>query len=477
MTIIAVIILLLTFTICIKLSKRLLGSMFAPLGVVAVVWCSSLLLFFLGFVEYPPMRAYTWWVLLLSLLAFFVGTGTAGLAHTRHSRGIALGHSARVWESHVRMNQERVRRIIVVFSIIATCAVLLQWASIISEFGGIRAVFIAGNRFRYAFLIRELDFPLTSYIWPCALAVAPLAGLYLACGLVKDKVMYLPILPIVGWTLGIMGRQGILFGLLLYTNGFLLGRLLVAKKPVTRKILATSLVIASLVAAVWGWILDLRVADVGPYMLGQPSPLVERARDVLPRAVYNSILTNYIYLTDPLARLNDSVQFFEPTESSLGLLTFASLGRLLAKIGLVNPSFAQDYLQELSLIHPNLDQPSTVLRELYSDFGLVGMLGFLWFLGIISAHLFLKLFHQPSFGLLLTVVFLFLFLEYSLFYSIFVETAIGIAFPVAIFTGLLLDRPRPVSKRVMNFALPTPARIKAKSFSDSRNTDFVDEAG
>lgn len=352
---------------------------FNHLSLYSLIWGTGLFFFELRLIEYIPIIAEVWMLLLYAWIAF--GAGSAILIVARHA--IAGTQSDAPAVTSVQ-EQRWLLYFIVILSVIALYAVMHHWLLLIKKFGSFTGVLLSGYRV-YRSRIDDQIPGVIPYFDSFALAALFFAGLYCArIGRIKLWVMF-PMLIVVAEDVAQAGRGKMLVAIILFFSSYFLARMIYEQSKARalfgskmKRALTLGLVVAIFLVAA-EFIRAYRGSNENFYGV---SSSLNKFADVpfLTPSVY-------LYLSSHPGVFNAYWKAGGEIAPFPGSYTFAPIFRILARFDLADevPFFQKFYNT------PIYTNTGTYLRELHSDFGVAGILVAPYVLGFICTWLWLRI--------------------------------------------------------------------------------------
>lgn len=357
----------------IYLGYKLFGKWFNHLSIYAFVWMNILYLYELKLIYFVDLSLYTWLVIIAAFISFLIGTITV---FTTSRNVIKEQNNEKGLNKLFNDNGETIKHLIYLFSIIGILSALQHWQVLLNKYGTIINVFLNAYHVYRERSGGELE-GVIPYVWLIIYPAIFLAGIYTAY---KGKLTIATILPIIALLLkeiANLSRAGILFGFSEFVVSFLLFRHLLnnidpeSKKRKFRAALGLSILILFLVI---GAAFVKSIRQTTDSFKGTSSSLssLEGGSFISPSI--------YFYGASQVVVLN---QFLEADRENVrfGNSTFFTIYRFLSKFELVEePSY-----KDPGYYTPHWSNTGTYLRELYGDFGYVGIFVIPYLIGLLSS--------------------------------------------------------------------------------------------
>lgn len=356
----------------ILLSYKLFGKWFNHLAIYAFVWMSMLYLYELRLIYFVSLSTYTWLVILAAFISFFIGTITFFFVRQSNISGHDNVCIIELFED----NAITIKYIIYLFSAIGILAALQHWSILLNKYGTVLNVFFNAYHVYRERSGGELD-GVIPYIWLIIYPTIFLAGIYTAY---KGKLTIATILPIIALLLkeiANLSRAGILFGFSEFVVSFILFRHLLtdinpeSKKRKFRAAVGLSVLILLLVI---GAAFVKSIRQTTDSFKGTSSSLSSlEGGSLISPSIYFYGASQVVVLNQFLEADRENVRF--------GNSTFFTIYRLLSKFELVEEPAYKDP----GYYTPHWSNTGTYLRELYGDFGYVGIFVVPYLIGLLSS--------------------------------------------------------------------------------------------
>jgi oligosaccharide repeat unit polymerase len=385
------------------IARWVCGRWFNHLSLYSFVWSVSVLALQSHLIAYHAVVPEAWFHIFVAWLAIYAGTAIFRLASP--PAPVAK-------REFPNLNMSRLRDVILVFSLAGFASTAVLAVNIVRRLnlGLILALMQQANQI-YSLRFNGEVSGLT-YVVFLPYAGCVLAGIYAAR---LGRVTLIGTMPLVAMLLdGIvsMQRAGILYGILLFSFSYFFtpksAKLLV---PTWQKIAVTG-------AALLAFLLVTFHRGGTPVYAGEQETLV-RAGDVV------SILPPlYLYASGPIVCFSEYLKHPEEDGKDLwGRYMFASIYRFLSKFG------ADTYVPYYQHFYntPIPVNTGTYLREIYADFGAVGIFAFPFTLGLV-----IPLLEAGSRGTFSVIALSFLYVVIALSFTLNFVGSGGWYFPIPI---------------------------------------------
>ncbi len=385
--------------------KLALGKWFNPLTIYSFGWTFILWLYSLHLVNYHPMLKEAWLLIYTAWIMLYLGAFSVLLVRRIHPHDTPSGtalvdiYPGAKYEKYLRIS-------IYILSGLSFIGILLQWLFLIGQFGSILDVITHGPKI-YQMRVKgllETEIPYLPSLYMIAICFA---GFYLAIKRKLSLPVILPIVLAVIQSIGAMGRSGLLIAGALFISAYMI----FPKKEVltrSRRISLRNFLIIIVVLIVLIIVADyVRMARL--MELGLKRYLSSNSYNRLANIPYFTP-SMYIYMT------GNPVVFSEYLKAGgehvlPGWYSLAPIYHFLAKFGLIKyTSFYQRfYLTPVPL------NTGSYLREIHADFGILGIIGFPYFLGALTTYLFTK--KSKNLKACVFLAYLMVIVVFSVFYN------------------------------------------------------------
>lgn len=375
-----------------------------PLSVYSFVMGGLTFLYELKLLPYPDLTALTWFFIISSSLAFIFGIITVinakELFHSERSMKFELSDMPLFKDDGKILKYS-----VIFFSLVGLFVALHRWYIMINIFGSIPSVFINAAwvyRINVKGEIKEFIPILPSFVYVGVF----LSAIYTAYRGKFSFLSFFPIICIILKELTYFGRGEMLFSTFEFLFTFFLFRnLLNRQKNVKFNFSRKNAGFAILILLV----LVIAAASVVRSSRGIKENFRGATKE-LKQLEENFILTPsvYFYLSSDLGVLNQYL-IKEIEDARFGENTFRGVYYFLSKIKIVDePVFFQR-----GYFIPFWSNTGTYIREIHADFGLLGVILFPYFLGLLLTYLWFKFFEEKSLIVLAILVYLNLIVAFS----------------------------------------------------------------
>ena len=353
--------------------RLLFRRWFNPLSIYALVWFLCLGFYELRLIEQYSVSTLAWTYILLVWFSLFGGAAFACFLAKRPSSPVV----------HLPVDLHSLRRSIIVLTALGGLAVAAQVRMVVTNFGGFFTAILtnAGDLYRGRLSGELSGIP---YIGALLYAACTLAGVYTAR---KGKLTLVAVCPLTLLALNnviSMARAGVVMTAFLFLPAFLhTPKQIRLSVPRWQQVVA---LVAGIAILVGGFVLVSSVRGLGVQFPGI-TPAMDEITEYIP--VFPSIYSNFaappvalsLYLSSPA----------ENHDAMIGQFTFAPVLRALSRLGFHVPDvrLEEDYYTPIST------NTCTWVKNIHSDFGLVGLFIFPFLMGSIITVLALRIERQP----------------------------------------------------------------------------------
>jgi oligosaccharide repeat unit polymerase len=347
--------------------RVVLGGWFNHLVYYSTIWGASTLLLLFGLIEYHHIAVETWTYIFFAWFSLFLGTIVVQLFCRTKKSTINDQYS----------DGKQLARIIWVFALIGSLTLIFEVRHAVNEFGDILAAIMEHGNDLYLQRVGGETFEL-SYVGAFSYASCCLAGIYTArVGRVRLTAIAPFIVVLLNCVFSMERLPLIETGLLFGTSFLCTPRHFRFSKLQLRVGVTVALVIV-----LGGVFLVGQIRGLGVQYPGT-SATMDKLSDYVPTAP-----SLYFYTTAPIAGFNEYLtRRNQEVGRFWGRYTFAPFYRVLARLGLPTevPQVEEFYYV------PEPININTYLKNVYSDFGPIGIIAFPLLLAVFLSFLHLTL--------------------------------------------------------------------------------------
>ncbi|HVB56315.1 MAG TPA: O-antigen polymerase [Candidatus Acidoferrales bacterium] len=390
---------------------------FNPLSLYSAIWGFCLCTYEFRLIQFYPVSKEASFDIVLAWLSLYAGAGITLL----FIGGQRIRRSPKI-------DMNRLKKAIIVLSIIGGVGVIDELRVVSSSFGGmLLAIFVNGNDIYREKLTGDLSW--IPYIGAFLYAACSLAGVYTARIGKPTALAFVPLVLLALNNIFSMIRAGVIMALFLFLTSYLLtpreGRLRVARWQGIMAVVMAVLVFGG------GFALVSSTRGLGVDFPGM-TPAIDRISEYIP--VFPSLYAN---LAAPPVAFSQYLATPEVTKNNIwGEYTFKPILRLLNRLGF---AFRVPYLEE-SYDTPVPMNTATYLKNVYSDFGFAGIPLFPFVLGALATFLTIRIARSPSLFDLMLLSNIYLLILSSPAVDLMVLGDWYISLGVSCVAGLLIQR-------------------------------------
>jgi len=404
----------------ILLGRTLFGKWFNHLTLYIAAWAPIILLFQLRLIRYQDINSFVWYLILSAFLSFVLGTLTLYTSRRlKLSQTIVNDNAQDVW---MRNDQRLLKIFILFFGIIGLLVVVQNWMVLLKEFGTIQGVLLNASLVYRMRIERSIEGQIP-YLFTFSYVSMFFAAVYSAS---RNKISLLTLLPFVGVILKEISqssRAGILNAFFLYIATFLIYRYFyqfrVYVKFSNHKLVTGFMVVAILLFLSTTLIRVTRITN--EKFKGATSELNELEANAL---ISPSL---YLYFSGQIGTLNKVIQK-EERSKLFAEKTLTMLYGTIAKFDLVKRP--KDHDQGYFI--PVWINTGTFLREIFMDYGYLGIVIIPFILGLLCTYYWYRFFETGSLFNLTILSHLYVIVGFS--FVIFVVRLSTWVFPIVILT-------------------------------------------
>lgn len=428
----------LIFVLIALISKILFKKWFNHLTLYSLSWSLFIILYEIRLINYIPINFETWIVILITFFGFVSGAITVFSAKGTFEKFFKNFKNSEKFFLSDEKNLLAIRNLIIICSLIGLASALQHWYILINKFGNIETVLIRANLIYRMRVAGELEGTLP-YLHSFAYAGVFLSGIYSAYKSRFSIISFLPLIAVILKDVASIGRGGIFVAFLLFITSFLLSHHKISENDIynaknyRRNIIISGTVVLIILLASLSFVKEIR-GSIEVYK-GETRSL-SKLKDV--PIISPSI---YLYLSSNVGVLS---KYFELQAESpmIGENTFLPVYNLLAKFDLVEkpPVYPRGYSV------PVWSNAATYLRDIHADFGLVGLFAIPFLLSLCATFFWLRFFERGDYLSLVVLSYLFVTINFSVFYLITRAAFWVLSFLLLVIFGCLLEK-----KHVPNF--------------------------
>ncbi len=387
------------------LGKYLFNYWFNHLSLYCAIWGGGIIFYEMKLLPYVELIPEAWYIIGGGFLAFLLGIFTI-----ISSRSIFQNDSKSVNQSNFEIkimkdNGKILKYTIFLLSTLSLLSAIQNWYVLIKMFGNIPNALIHANLIYRLNVNREIH-GVIPYVSALGYVAVFFAGIYSAY---KGKFTLLSVYPIIGIVikeLAEVGRAGILLSFIEFFASFFLFRQVLKRIDADKyKFSRRNAIIAST------FILALFVLSASfiKIVRGSYESYIGASRK-LNKLEGNAIISPsiYLYMSSDVGVLSKFL--YEGTETAMfGENTFLPVYSVLSKFEVLKrPS---DYQRGYFI--PMWTNTGTYLRELYADFGPIGVFLGPYLIGLLTTWFWFKFYERKNLLTFLFLVFFYIIVGYS----------------------------------------------------------------
>lgn len=390
-------------TLTILLSYKLFGKWFNHITIYSFVWMTILYLYELRLIYFKSLTINTWLVIISAFISFLIGSI---LIFSIRSTKIKSEESRNDVPLIVSDNGKTLKFFIFLFSIIGILSALQHWQVLLNKYGTVLNIFLNAYHIYKERAGGELE-GVVPYVWLIIYPTIFLAGLYTAYKNKLTIVTLLPFIALIIKEIANLSRAGILYGFAEFIASFMLARHFMKNrnpgiKKSNYKVVFGILILVSLL--IFGVVFVKTIRKTTDSFKGTSTSLsqLEGGAFISPSI--------YFYGASQVVVLN---QFLEADKENLpfGSNTFFTIYRILARFDFVKaPPFI-----DRGYFTPSWSNTGTYLREVYNDFGYVGIFVIPFLLGLLCTFYWFKFYENGKLVHLMILTHLYIIIIMSFF--------------------------------------------------------------
>jgi len=386
--------LLLTFVIillCSILGKFLFKSWFNHLTIYSLIFGGSLFLYELKFLPYYDLNSYTWFIIIVSFIAFLMGIMTIISARNLSKENPLQIDKSVVAPKIFSDDGKILKYIIIALSVISMYSAIEFWMILIKQFGSIPGVLLNGEVIYRMNVLGEIKGN-TPYLHLFGFVAIFLSGIYTAYRRKFTILTFIPVLSIVLREIAGAGRAGMLFALTMFAFSFLLYKNLLDTDIHNRYAFKKSSAVIGIIILIIVFVGGATLVKFTRFT-NEASPTYSGASKEL-RSNKGSIIISpsmYLYLSSDVGVLSKYLSS-DGENTGFGQNTFLTVYNFLGKFNVIEK---QSEYQKGYYI-PMWTNTGTYLRELHADFGVSGVLIGPYLLGLLLTWLWFKFLERKN---------------------------------------------------------------------------------
>jgi oligosaccharide repeat unit polymerase len=389
----------------IMLGKLLFRSWINHLTLYCLIMGGLIFLYELKLLPYPDIIPIVWFFISASFLSFLFGIITITTAKNLYAKKQLFSPQSTVSLPVFNDNGRALKYSIVFFSILGLLAAIQRWYVLINMFGSIPAVLVNANvvySLKVHKEVKEFMPILPSFIYVAIF----FSGIYTAYKGKFSRLTFLPFLVIVLKQMTDFGRAELLLILMEFFFSFFLFRQLLRADSFHRYKFSRKNAIAASVL-----LLILLIATASFIRLTRGSFENYRGANRELKQLNKSYIISpsiYLYFSSDVGVLT---KYFESSgeDTKFGENTFFIVHVFLSRLGIrERPAVFQK-----GYFIPMWTNTGTYIRELYADFGVVGVFFVPYLIGLIITWLWFKFYEENSLIVFALLVYFYLIIGFS----------------------------------------------------------------
>lgn len=387
------------------LGKKLFKKWFNHLALYCFIMGGLIFFYELKLLSYPQLKPFVWFLIISTFLAYLLGIITIFSIRNLNSKSSA-DTKIDTLNSNLFKNDGRLLKYsVLVFSLIGLFVALHRWYILIGYFGSIQNVIINAAvvyRLNTKGEIKEFIPILPSFIYVGVF----LAAIYTAYKGRFSFLSFFPLITVILKELTYFGRGEMLFSSMEFIITFILFRHFLSQdKSKKFKFSKSNLFVAVII------LIGILIAASSFIRVsrGVKESFVGTSRQ-LSQFKDNFLFTPsvYLYISSDIGVFNKYLEL-ENEEARFGENTFHFFYEFLSRFNITpKPNFFQK-----GYFIPMWVNTGTYLREIHSDFGIVGLLLIPYLLGLTITLLWFKFYSSANLNVLLILVYLFIIIGFS----------------------------------------------------------------
>jgi len=398
------------------LGKYLFGRFFNHISLYVIVWFPIIFLFQLRLIRYQSIKTEVWIAIFLAFLSFVLGTLTIYTGwKLKYSDKTEINLSS-VWFNN---KGKFLKSIILIFGIIGLLAVIQNWVVLLNKFGTIQSVLLNASLVYRMRIERSIEGQIPYLFTFCYVSVF-FAAIYSAYLNRISLLTFLPFLGVILKEISQSARAGILNAFFLFIATFLITRYFIHKD---KKAISNRKIIV-------GFLFIILIIFLSATLVRVTRVTNERfkgATTQLSALEANAIVSPsiYLYFSGHIGTLNKAI-FAEERSNLFAEKTLTMFYSTISKFDLVKRP--KDY--DKGYFIPTWINTGTFLREIYMDYGYLGILIIPFIIGVLCTLYWYKFFSSGSFFNLVILTHLYVIVGFS--FVIFVVRLSTWVFPIVI---------------------------------------------
>ena len=402
-TLFCFIILIATFYI----SNHFYKNWFNHLNLYVFGWTLFISLYQLKLIRFTEVRVETWFIVLNSYIAIFLGSVTFFFARKSLIKDVAF----KTKQNNILLDDSIIKYLkilIIFFSILGLFAALQNWFALINKYGTVAKVLLKANTI-YRDRIAGEDVGGIPYLFIASYIGVFFAGIYTSY---KKRMTFIASLPFLGIILkGIasVGRGGIFVGFLQFLiTTFLFYHYLKHNNKIDSKLNYKSMLsfVIILIIVVGSMAIVKEIRGSFDSYKGTTKSLKSFEGSIISPQIYLYFSSNIAVLSKYFEKDSENVRFGENT--------LLPIYNVLAKFGIIE----QPKVYPKGYFIPMWTNSATYLRDIHADFGYVGLFIIPYILGLVTSIIWFKFNQSGKLIYFVILTYLYIIISFSVFYMI-----------------------------------------------------------
>ncbi len=401
----SILILLIIGILSLILSKYLFNRWFNHLSIYVVTWGGMIFLYELKLLSYYDISLETWFVILGAYVSFLFGIITIFAA-----RGINRENTGTPFKDiKIHQSGKILKYLALFFSLVGLLGAIQTWMVLFHMFGSLPKILLSGNTIYTLRVAGEIP-GVIPYLVAFSLIGLFFSGIYTAVRNKFSLISFIPVIAIILKSIADFSRIQMLLGFSEFIATVILFRyLLISKKDNKEKLLGKRLILGVIIIVI------LIVSGATAVKTFRGSMESYKGTSTALKQTKSDVIISpsiYLYLSSNIGVLNKFL-LENNEEASFGENTFTPIYNFLSKFDLAkNVSF-----NERGYFIPMWTNSATYLRELYADYGTVGIFLVPYLLGLLTTFCWIKFYYEFNLKYFSLLVYLFSLISLSWFSS------------------------------------------------------------
>ncbi|PXV63072.1 oligosaccharide repeat unit polymerase [Halanaerobium congolense] len=395
----------------------------SPLGIYGIVWLGLIVFSRIGFVEYNSFTFEANLIYLLNYFMFLLGSLTIKIGVKWQINKKKLLNKIN-YERLNLFNDKLILYVIRILLFISLFSIIIKWIVLINNFGSLTFIINHANHVRYQLIgSNNLNFPFyyryIAYLSSLSIIAAVFSSFYVI--FISSKVItpYLSLIILLLNDLVTFGRINIIWGSLFFVSAFIISVYLGINK-INYKTILKYIIIVVVVFLIINLPRQIRSNGVG---------LISNISDTFK--------SYYIYATGGFTAFSEYLRTAKSSTTN-GWAFFNPFMRFFERLGIIKSI-------DFSYIYDFIDIPFrfnvfTILRDIYSDFGIIGIILIPYILGGFSTYICFSLKYKFKLTTILMLIYIYMSIIFSVIYNPFSMGVNIIGLGGTLILGLFLEK-------------------------------------